>query len=455
MGYTGTTNYGFQKPAKENAFTVNDLNNALDKIDETIKTEVNNLNEDINDIIDLITPKNILFPISLVDGSTYSILSNDVPIQSGDWTNPIGFSATNGTYKIILNTFGQTISHEFVISEDAEFLLEDVLCKCIMSHSIGKVTINSYKYTPLNDNDSVWIPKSSSTVSFSTVLQFGDGTNVATSNNVSITPSETTANVDFTITPVTKIVTSTTDLLIPKGKYSLFVMGGGGNGGKATDWQVTGGGGGAGYVSQNIITLESDETVHITIGSSHSPSSFGTYLSASGGGNGNKGVGGNGSAGGGGARMTNSSIASEFNGGNGGSVTDGNYGHSGEDGTNTSDMNLEYTGLGKGGTSASYAGGGGGGGYGGNGGSSPHSARGGGGGGGYGANGANGSPYNGGGGGGYGGNGSSGGGAGGYGTTQVKANCGRGYGAGGDGCDSGDSIITGAPGVCVIKYVIS
>ena len=37
MGYTGTTNYGFQKPAKENAFTVDDLNNALDKIDETIK----------------------------------------------------------------------------------------------------------------------------------------------------------------------------------------------------------------------------------------------------------------------------------------------------------------------------------------------------------------------------------------------------------------------------------
>ena len=37
MGYTGTTNYGFQKPTKENAFTVDDLNNALDKIDETIK----------------------------------------------------------------------------------------------------------------------------------------------------------------------------------------------------------------------------------------------------------------------------------------------------------------------------------------------------------------------------------------------------------------------------------
>lgn len=39
MGYTGTTNYGFQKPEKNNSFNVDDLNNALDKIDETIKTQ--------------------------------------------------------------------------------------------------------------------------------------------------------------------------------------------------------------------------------------------------------------------------------------------------------------------------------------------------------------------------------------------------------------------------------
>lgn len=37
MGYVPTTNYGFQKPEKTNAFNVDDLNNALDKIDETIK----------------------------------------------------------------------------------------------------------------------------------------------------------------------------------------------------------------------------------------------------------------------------------------------------------------------------------------------------------------------------------------------------------------------------------
>ena len=53
MAYTGTTNYGFQKPTKENAFTVDDLNNALDKIDETIKGESVeqvsvNLDDDMN-----------------------------------------------------------------------------------------------------------------------------------------------------------------------------------------------------------------------------------------------------------------------------------------------------------------------------------------------------------------------------------------------------------------------
>ena len=37
MGYVPTTNYGFQKPEKTNAFTVDDLNNALDKADEVIK----------------------------------------------------------------------------------------------------------------------------------------------------------------------------------------------------------------------------------------------------------------------------------------------------------------------------------------------------------------------------------------------------------------------------------
>ena len=54
MAYTGTTNYGFQKPAKENAFTVDDLNNALNKIDETIKGEsVEQVSVDLDDDMNL------------------------------------------------------------------------------------------------------------------------------------------------------------------------------------------------------------------------------------------------------------------------------------------------------------------------------------------------------------------------------------------------------------------
>lgn len=55
MGYTGTTNYGFQKPAKENAFTVDDLNNALDKIDETIKTQSDSTSSGDSALADRIT----------------------------------------------------------------------------------------------------------------------------------------------------------------------------------------------------------------------------------------------------------------------------------------------------------------------------------------------------------------------------------------------------------------
>lgn len=57
MGYTGTTNYGFQKPAKENAFTVDDLNNALDKIDETIKN-TNNKNTEQDTRLTSVESKN-------------------------------------------------------------------------------------------------------------------------------------------------------------------------------------------------------------------------------------------------------------------------------------------------------------------------------------------------------------------------------------------------------------
>ena len=85
MAYTGTTNYGFQKPAKENAFTVDDLTNALDKIDETIKARddaqnTKNTEQDTaianNDIdaisVDLDSTNNLKVELTKGDGSKIS-----------------------------------------------------------------------------------------------------------------------------------------------------------------------------------------------------------------------------------------------------------------------------------------------------------------------------------------------------------------------------------------------
>lgn len=61
MGYTGTTNYGFQKPEKSNSFNVDDLNNALDSIDDVIKaneTSQNNKNTEQDNRLTSVENKN-------------------------------------------------------------------------------------------------------------------------------------------------------------------------------------------------------------------------------------------------------------------------------------------------------------------------------------------------------------------------------------------------------------
>lgn len=139
----------------------------------------------------------------------------------------------------------------------------------------------------------------------------------------------------------------------------------------------------------------------------------------------------------------------------------------GEAGTDTTGMELDFTGTGVGGLSGAY-GGGGGGGYGGNGGagggvSGNTGGGGGGGGGGYGGNGGTGygGGGGGGGGGGYGGNGGDasnggGGGGGGYGKygNGGKGNGGAGGFAAGGGGNHGKNANGGAggPGICVISY---
>ena len=348
---------------------------------------------------------------------------------------------------------------------------------------------------------------------------------------------------------ITEMYTSNNSYKVPNhiGNLYIRIFGGGGSvGGTTTPTngiQITGGGGG-GWMNNGEFNISNGSVVPITIGiggkfntttgsgNSGGTTSFGTYISANGGGCGSTSGGGNGGSGGGGGICVDDSRYGygytypggkgyQFGGGGGAPFTHfekygssnrtevqgaiggdggiwggggggtyggrgGTYGGNGgsyvlaqntaapgdnywlkftstaqgTNGTDTSDTNEEFKGIGNVGICwlwytgyqnrpYNYGGGGGYGGHGGGGGNTTVSfGLGGGGGGGYGAKGGNGSSMSGGGGGGYGGNGSdsdydSPGGGGGYGLT--------GYGSGGGGYNAirGND---GMDGICIIQY---
>lgn len=326
---------------------------------------------------------------------------------------------------------------------------------------------------------------------------------------------------------ITELITHSSTWAMPAGvKDNLInvrVFGGGGAGYYlSTDGR--GGGGGGGHMNAGAYTITPGTNVTVTIGaggpvgnippSAGGVTSFGAYVSASGGaGGGNLGAsiatGGAGGAGGGGASwdagiqttggagsygggggagltgITNGSAGGQggtYGGGGGGggySSADGAGGtttgvgcgaggkawsaRNGGAGTNTTAMGLEFVGTGAAGTAAAL-GGAGGGGYGGIGGNSGTTgSRGaGGGGGGYGAKGGDAtSGQGGGGGGGYGGAGGNAGasggagGGGGYGLYSRGAGIAQGYGAGGHGGSSQLAYAGGVSGICILTYVIN
>ena len=303
----------------------------------------------------------------------------------------------------------------------------------------------------------------------------------------------------------TEIIDSSKVWNVPSGVTSVMVrcFGAGGNGDKNS------GGGGGGYMKYSVIDVSNVKNVNITIGAPGTgyggaglATSFGSFLTAQGGGGGSRKGGGDGGSGGGGGEYggnggnaqygggggggevkESSGVVSAGNGGNGGEYgggggggamqksvgfviagsggSGGTYGGNGgnggnkgvftlgEDGTNTIGMDLEFTGEGrKGGVvdkDATWSAGGGGGGYGGNGGVGESYRRtgtqlSGGGGGGYGGNGGNAKGLIGGGGGGYGGN-ANGAGGGGYGANN--------YGCGGS---IGSDDYLGKSGVVIVQY---
>lgn len=337
------------------------------------------------------------------------------------------------------------------------------------------------------------------------------------------TPDDAFAAIIESTQLVTEIITESTLWIAPKikGDVHVRVFGAGGNGAGA--YNVAGGGGGGGEMATIEFTPVIGQHYSVVVGEgSGAPSSFANMVTANGGSNANgtnganggsgggggfdsggNGIGGNATYGGGGGGGSHSSggnggtygggggggayLASAVggrggkyggDGGNGGNASGRTNAGNGKNGTDTSGMNLEFTGKGLGGTAdANDRGGGGGGGYGGNGGNSYSYS--GGGGGGYGGDGGNtavsresNTGYGGGGGGGYGGNGGSvvgngsaetgngGGGGGGYGPSGNGGNSGGnkgaaggngGYAAGGGGGNRAAGG-KGGPGIVILTY---
>ena len=302
--------------------------------------------------------------------------------------------------------------------------------------------------------------------------------------------------------PKTVLINSNQTWTVPKAKNQEFMVrifgaGGTGYGDTQYDNPQTGHdmtrrtGGGGGNMNNALLKLNVGEVITVSIGNvgrymsgNGGTTSFGTYLSATGGeksternggnggtGGGGFGKGGDGYYGGGGYGRIGGNGGTYGGGGGGysnGGISLGGYGNGGTntikatDGLNTINIadKIDFPGYGKAGSQN----GGGGGGYGGNGGNKF------GGGGGYGGDGGNGTVYQfsglticGGGGGGYGNNGANGtlgsdgvgdeymccGGGGGYGLE------GYGHGGGTYGGGQGDymSLQPPKPGVCIITYM--
>lgn len=511
MGYTGTTNYGFQKPAKENAFTVDDLNNALDKIDETIKSEVDTLNQAIDDVESNVN--GITFNANLPNGTTYVIKKGDLTISSGSWVNPLIINASPGDYILEINTLGQLVSHPFTVKNLP--IIDDLsksMCKITFTNMpIGTNIIYNSSTIAISTEKpyQLTVPKMIVDFNFSYTKTYGNGIVPFTSSQMSISALDNAITVEIPISATANIITSNiSNFTVPfSGIYKIFAIGGGG--GSFIAEGERSGGGGSGYMEYKDEFLSEGETYSIIIGEGASSNSsaggitsFGNLISVSGGSSNGDSYsdarGGAGGAGGGGGYSSNGNgVAGDghFGGGGGGGGTTvrsagggdggtygggggtaysnptygggagsgGTYGGNGggknspaEDGTDTTDLDLPFTGTGTKGTGTTAGGGG----YGGNGGNG--SNNGGGGGGGFGGNGGNSGDGAGGGGGGFGGNGGNagnnyGGGGGGYGKTPSSlrngsgAYSGQGYGSGGGG---GTSAQNGRDG-CVVIWMIA
>ena len=281
MGYTGTTNYGFQKPAKENAFTVDDLNHALDKIDETIKDEsiksvsldtdendnlilkiIKNNNQDYTDQVSLaaISGSLVVNETMATANMTITKTATSQQIYNGAVTSqtiPTGA----GSFKVKITQFGSTIEKDVQVS--GETLLDlsaDVVTvtpkSSAISWSINNVSIPSVSAIKV-------IKGITKTVK----LVFGnwnDGSEISYSVSQSF-DSNVTINTSYSDP---KIISTSGNFIVPKSAQYEIVLTGGGGGGSGGGAAATYGGNGGygGYVYAVRTNLTINDSIPVTIG---------------------------------------------------------------------------------------------------------------------------------------------------------------------------------------------
>ena len=314
-------------------------------------------------------------------GVTYSISNGSGVVYSGDaWTTNMSFILDDfEEYTLSLTIFGDTLTHDFVVSGNVTIDLSNYFCRLIASNSaglsVGSITYNGYS---ASSSGTVYVIKTGE----SRVVKFGCGSkysgvstsDVATFNDETVVPSSDSINLSLTAVGVVVTIISSGSLNVPiSGTYHTLVIGGGGGGGNQYYYSgrkyVAGGGGGSGNVADSNLNLTAGAyTITIgsggSAGSAGSASSFGTKLSASGGSSGGgahteNGLGGAGGSGGGGGgyRYGSKGGAGSYGGGGGGGAvassgkadggSGGTYGGAGGSSVNYDDTS-DYTPAGSG-----------------------------------------------------------------------------------------------------------
>ena len=401
-----------------------------------------------------IYPQTVTFssPANL-DSATYKItntVTGETEAQGAGWNSTSTFVLYPGDHNLELTYAGTTVNKPFSFGNSATSIdLSDLFCRINISFPSG-MTPTSIKYNSVNVPVGTSINVLRTSTAATIVLSGGipsfagvSTSSIADWNTISVTPSQESVSVTATAVGKIVLITASGSLTVPvAGKYDVACIGGGGGGGGRYQSYNGGGGGGGGHVSHKTLNLTAgSQTITIGSGGSGGPvggsnaksggvTSFGSLLSATGGGYGTySGSGGSGGSGGGGMNSGDG----DFGGGGGSSHTNpgtggtfggdgGSKGESGNAGTSASSRDDVFQ------SSDSYSGGASGGTYGGGGGGGGLGARGGGGG--------SGVSIEEGGAGGGGGIAGGNGGSGGRSTatdTGYGGSGGRGYGAGGGG----------------------